>query len=287
MSRVYWHSRTRTVELHGSERAWLNHVANGPAEAAWDLDASIDSVKHAARIINMVPEGKRGYLGEYLRAAEETPSWHATQRLTDALRVHLRVNGFEFEVAGHTLHSYDVGLNTTLVAGSDVIRVAAKIHGYCEKHLWVDEPEQEWLARIIEEGLQAAIFRAGYSYEPTPGAERKWSSQGWQDVLALLREPGTGPIVTSFSGTAHFPNRYITDWQPPEGDPDGDSWYDLPHDEQWDMAMAGLRSQGPHFQLTPDSLAGKMFGPPVTIYDLFSPDRDERVARAAGETAKS
>lgn len=280
MSRVYWHTKTGGAELHGSERAWLSHVAQGPADAAWDLNASIDTVKHCARILDLVPAAKRGYLGEHLRTAQERPDYQTAQRLVQLIGTHLRVDGFEFEVAGHTLHSYDVGMNTALVAGSDAVRLAAKIHGYCEKHLWVDEPHQEWLAGIIDDGLKVGVFRSGFWYEPASGAERKWSSQGWEDVAALLRKPGTGPVVTSFSVTESFPNRYITDWQPPDGDPDGDSWYDLPDDEQWDLAMAGLQGRGPHFKLTPESLAGKMFGPPVTIYDLFAPDRDERVERA-------
>lgn len=280
MSRVYWHTKDRTVELRGSERAWLSHVANGPAEAAWDLNASIDSVKHAVRIINMVPEEKRGYVGEYLRAAQQTADWPTAQRLTDALGVHLRVDGFDFQVAGHTLHSYDVGMNTTLVAGSDVLRLAAKIHGYCESHMWIDEPDQEWVAGIIDDGLQAGIFRSGVWYEPAPGAERKWSSQGWDDVTELLRSPDTGPVVLSYSVCESFPSRHLSDWQPPEDDPDGDSWYELPGDEQWDLAFAGLASSRPWLQLTPESLTGRTFGPPVTFYDLFAPDRDERVRRA-------
>lgn len=141
---------------------------------------------------------------------------------------------------------------------------AAKIHGGCEIHMWIDEPHQSWLADIIDDGLYIGVYR---------------QRAGWQDVQGLLREPDTGPVVMSFSVSDGFPNRYVADWTPPEDDPDGDSWYDLPRAEQWDLAMAKVREKR-HLELSPDTLAGVAFGPPVTVYDLLAPDRDERVARA-------
>jgi hypothetical protein len=59
-------------------------------------------------------------------------------------------------------------------------------------------------------------------------------------------------------------------------------WYELPTDERWRLGMAGLYWERPWAQLTPDTLAEVMFGPPVTVWDLFAPDRDERVRAACG-----
>lgn len=297
MSRVYWHTRQRTAELHGSERAWLDHVASGPAVAAWDLTQSSGAVDRAAEILAMVPEGERGYLHEDLMAAQRAeesnrlyyeahpvgigrPDFEPARRLVSSLSTSLHVGGLPLDVAGHRLHTRNVDLNTALVAGSDVVRLAAKIHGSCESHAWIDEPDHEWLAGIIEDGLRAGIFRAGMWVESLVGGARMWHTQGWEDLLDLLRTQGVGPVVMSFSVGDSFPNRFIADWQAPADDPDGATWYDLPDDEQWDLAFAGLQSRRPWARIGPDTLAEATFGHPVTIYDLFAPDRDRRVEKA-------
>lgn len=51
-------------------------------------------------------------------------------------------------------------------------------------------------------------------------------------------------------------------------------------------ALAGLRRKQPWARIAPDTLATSSFGPMVTVYDLFAPDRDERVRRAAGLPAE-
>ena len=300
MSRVYWHTREGGAELRGSERAWLGHVARGPADAAWDLNHVLraDSVERAAEILDMVPEVERGYMHGYLvdaQRAEETnrlyytnnpvgivrPDHEPAQRLMSSLATSLKVNGFPLVIAGHRLHTKNVELNTALVAGSDPVRLAAKIDGWCESHAWVDEPDHEWMANIIEQGLAAGIYRSGFWFEsPLGNGEREWSSQGWEGILGLLRKRDTGPVVMSFSVSDSFPNPAIAGWQPPADDPDGDAWYDLPDGERWDMAFAGLQERRPWARLAPETLAEVTFGHPVTVYDLFAHDRDRRVARA-------
>lgn len=301
MSRVYWHTREHTAELHGSERAWLAHVSQGPAEAARDLGSSTDAVERAIQILEMVPPAERSYLGEYLRAAQAAEAanrlYYETSpigvgrldvetglRLVSSLATNLRVGGLPIEVAGQRLHTSNVDLNTALVAGSDAVRLAAKIHGWCESHAWVDELDHEWLARIIEDGLRVGIFRAGMWSNPVSG-ERKWHTQGWEDLLGLLRTQGVGPVVMSFSVGDSFPNGAIANWTPPEGDPDGDTWYDLPDGEQWDLAFTGLQTRRPWAQLSERTLTETTFGHPVSWYDLFTPDRERRVRRAVGDDA--
>lgn len=49
--------------------------------------------------------------------------------------------------------------------------------------------------------------------------------------------------------------------------------------------MGALRERRPWARLAPDTLTEVTFGPPVTIYDLFAPDRDERVRTAFAQEA--
>lgn len=220
------------------------------------------------------------------------------------------VQGLPLEVAGAELHSNNVELNTALAVGNEPLALAAKIHGWCESHCWVDGPDRNWLADIIDAGLEAGLYRRGIWYEPAPGAERKWSSQGWESVTELLRSRDDGPVVLSYSVCDQFPNSHIAGWKPPfdeawkpdwaEGgglaeweamsaeekgehqrDSRHDEWYDLSGEQQWAMAMDGLRRERPWAQLGPDTLRDITFHLPVTIFDLFAPDRDERVRRAA------
>lgn len=305
MSRVYWHSQHRTVELCGSERAWLGHIAQSMADAAWDLHG-VSGLDRAVEIVSMIPERERGYLQDDLVAARRS----SAQRLVSSLQTRLHVDNMPLDIAGHRLWTDNVALNTALVAGSDVVRLATKIHGWCEVHCWVDEPHHEWLASIIDKGLATGIYRRGLWYEPMPGAKKKWSIQGWENVLELLHTPDTGPVVMSYSVAESFPNADVAGWDlstPPEWRPDWadddegarewddmdedeqeeyrhdharEAFYELSDDEQWDRAIAGLTATRPWAQITPDSLANVHFEQPVTIYDLFAPDRDERVTKA-------
>lgn len=337
MSRVYFHSPSGDAELLGSERAWLSHVANGPSVIAWDLDRS-DSLERAAEILAMVPEVPDGpyganYLHTYLRAAlaqdarnkavyadwrpgvalSGPTDFEPMREVVRALRTRLRTEGVKLVVAGVELNSSNVDLNTALVAGSDVVRLAAKISGWCEAHTFVEGPDRAWMADIIDQGLKTGIYRRGLWYADGPDGPRdKWSDQGWGGVTALLRARDDEPVVLSYSVTDSFPNREIADWEPQpmpedwrpdwasdEGLDDwrrmddserahhwrdfaADGWYDVPDAEKWDMAMAGLRRDRPWARLAPDTLAEVYFHIPVTVYDVLAPDHDERVRAAAG-----
>lgn len=334
MSRVYFHSPSGVAELHGSERAWLRHLARGPADAAWDLRSH--ALERAEQILAMVPEvpdGPHGanYLHNDLRAAQEQhrrnvvvyKQWkpgiglpghtdhEPERRLLTALRTRLRVDGVTLNVAGVELRSDNVEMNTALVAGSDPIKLAAKIDGWCESHAWVEGPDRAWLADIIEQGLTSGMYRRGLWYSDDPnGPKDKWSVQGWEDVQAHLRARDDEPVVLSYSAADSFPNQTVADWQPvvdPQWMPDWadgdgfnewsemgadeqdearrqharDQWYELPDERRWELAMAGLRRSRAWARLGPGTLTEVTFHLPVTVYDLFAPDRDERVRAAA------
>jgi hypothetical protein len=318
MSRVYFHSPSDEAELHGSERAWLAHLADGPGVAAWNLDGP-SAFDRAAELLAMVPEVPdngygANYLHTYLRTAQAQEAtnkaaykdWHPGQplngptshepqhQLIAALQTSLRVQGLDLEVAGVKLRTANIDLNTALIAGSDPVRLAAKIHGWCESHCWVEGPEREWLAGIIDQGLTAGLYRRGLWYSDTPdGPKDKWSSQGWEDVLTLLRSRDDEPIVLSYSVCDQFPSPYThPDWPGREVESWNDyteaekqavedwqeRWYENDdHTAKFDAGMLWLRDRRPWARLAPDTLAEVTFGLPVTVYDLFAPDRDERV----------
>lgn len=299
MSRVYFHSPSGTAGLNGSERARLDFVSRGPAQAAWGLDRHADLDK-LAEIIGMIPEPPPGefganYLHVYLREAQaEKQRSHAAyeadrarggngfgvfnaephRRLVDALELSLGASNVRFRVADIELNSFDVALNTALAVGAPVIALAAKIHGACELHAWVEGPDRKWLADLIDDGLDIGVYRR----------EVTGHSQGWESVQELLRSRDDEPVVMSYSVCDSFPNQYVANWQPPDGDED--AWYDLPDDQQWELALAGLRKARPWAQITPESLAGQGFHLGVTVYDLLAPDRDERVRRAKASAEK-
>lgn len=317
MSVLYFTSPSQEVSLAGPERHWLGNLVEGPAMAAWDLDRSIDTLAQCAKILAMVPEVSDGpygenYLHRDLREAQveddrlraqskdwkpgTPPAWRYNReplhRLVQALRMRLGVVSFKdttFHVAGAEVHAANVLLNTALAAGADPIRLAAKLFGW--NHIIIDGEHRAWLADIIDAGLRGGGYRTGMR---------------WDEIAAMLLASASEPVVTSHSTGNAFPSAHLAGMYPPLPDGIGeDDWeaYDrLPEtvrhareeaveaaDEQWDeldereqfdRALAGLRASRPWCQITPDSLAGRTFGPSITAYDLLAADRDERVRAA-------
>jgi hypothetical protein len=336
MSRIYWHSPSGEAELHGSERAWLDHVARGPAVIAWDLGDSSMELERAAQIMAMVPEVPdteygANYLHTGLRKAiaehganmaslknSKPPYWGPTsyeERGGHLQSLRVRLRDLNLVVGQYKLHSSNVELNTALKLGSDPVKLAAKISGWCETHCYIEGPDREWAAGIIDEGLDVGIYRRGLWYVDRvhdsltegPRAEQpdaKFISEGWEDVLTHLRSRDDEPVVLSYSVCDGFPNpeealdymppwpggveldyNALTDQQQVEHGRLQEEWYDLPSERQWELGMAGLRQNKPWARLAPDTLSTIFFSWPVTVYDLLAPDRDERVAAAfaAGE----
>lgn len=321
MSRVYWHTEQRAAELYGSERAWLNHIASGPAAAAWDLDgfSPLDRAVEIVSMIPQVPDGEYGanYLHTYMRTAVEQekrnkgayegwrlgqpmrwePDYEPIRQFVSAVqtRINGRFSDDEFMVAGHRVHVGNVALNTALAVGAPVVQLAAKIHGWCEGHCYIEGEDREWVADLIDDGLNVGVYRRELLRRDDDGTERRWS-QGWEDVQALLRETADGPVVLSYSVCDSFPNPHTRlDWPGRDVEKWDDyteaeqraieefreAWYDNEdHAARWSAGMEYLRQRKPWARLAPDTLGSVTFGPGVTVYDLLAPDRDERVTRA-------
>src|SRR5678809_1267407 len=54
---------------------------------------------------------------------------------------------------------FELQLNSALALGSDVVKLAARFHGQCEVHCWVDAADRVWLANMVVEGLECGVFR--------------------------------------------------------------------------------------------------------------------------------
>lgn len=261
MSRVYWATRDVAAELRGTERHWLRWLAMSPGMHAWNLDL-MPHEEQLNKIISMVP----GYELNYVRDALDRSGgrWHGLREVADMLRTALQVEGFTLEIDDVQLNSMNVTLNTALVLGSDVIALAAKIHGYCEGHAYVAYEDREWVASVVNRGLRDGVYRV---------------DMGWDDVVALLLdvEGHPGPVVTSFSITDDFPNATIADF-----DGTQDEWYALEDDERWAAGVAGL-TRSPWLRIGPNSrdwATEWSFDELVTPYDLLAPDCEARVREA-------
>lgn len=324
MSRVYFHSPSGDAALRGSERAHLAHVAQTAGVAALELD-DWDG-KNAVALVSMMddPKGRWNYLR---RDAELAARQHGADvwvdgvrnpraSLIQSLKTSLAVGGFDMKIDGFPVHSLNLILNTAVVAGSDPMKLAAKIHGWCESHAWVDGPDRAWLADVIDEGLADGIYRRRLLVQSglDPDSPLEFQSQGWEDVQKLLRIQDDEPVVMPYSVCEQFPNPYIADWEPPVM-PDGwepewvddeasreewlttypgvsdraayyrdeatdQGWDKFDHSQGWELAMAGLKKRRPWAQISPETLGTVFFGPKVSAYDLHAEDRAARLTAA-------
>jgi hypothetical protein len=164
---------------------------------------------------------------------------------------------------GTQANVFETTLNTAVVMGSDHIRLLAKLHGQCEIHAYVEGPNRAWLADIIEQGIKDKVLRV-------------WEKDfygGWPAVVELLRSRDDEPVVTSYSVTEQFPNRFVASehgsW---DATLDNDRWYDLSDAEQWQFAMDGLRKQNEsaHLEIKPETFAQQGYGNGMSGFDIVS-----------------
>lgn len=305
MSRLYFSSPSGSATLAGSEFAHLGWLASGPGRAAWGLDG-VGAYGRAVEIMSLVPEPAHGgvalaLLHQALRVAQtpdqgDDDTYAAQDRLVGFLSTELSgaTGGLPLLVAGHGLFSRDLMWNTALAAGSPPIQLAAKVFAWAESHCWVEGRARAWLADLIDRGLDTGLYRryperTGDSPVGSPSA-----SHGWEDVQAFLRSRDDEPVVLWYSAGVEFPTPNLG-WMPdlpPEREDDSPEreqvqreerftrWCELDAAEQWRISLPALREQRPGAQLAPDTLGSVTFGPPVTVYDLFAADRDDRVRAA-------
>jgi hypothetical protein len=226
MSCIYFHSIDKDVRVRGAERHYAGNLCANMALAALRQILGPDD---PPPIVDFIPTG------HYLRR-----TWSP-----EAFGTWFRV-GWEggLIVNGEVQESFTVALNTALIAGSDPIKLLARLHGQCELNTYVEGSDRNWLANIIEHGLETGIMR---------------SNMGWNKVIQLLHSASDTPIVTSYSVTDQFPNAYYADWEKVYDDDEihyhiEESWYKLSSTEQWKLALIGLRQENKkkRLQLSPE-----------------------------------
>lgn len=224
---------------------------------------------------------------------------HAKNALVETLRTCLQVTNVPLKVGDHVVHSMNVEMNTAIAVGYDAVALAAKIHGWCEIHPWINEADRSWLADTIEYAIDLGLYRDGIWYNSDKG-KREWISQGWDQVMELLRdvEQHPGEVVLSASVCDQFPNAEIATTMPPwpDGvplrweclDPEQQEersaarrrWGNLTPEQRWESGFEGLEARRPWANITPDNLSTVSFGPRVDLLDLFHHDRDNRIQMA-------
>lgn len=253
MSSIFFHSSSGTVAVSGRERAYAGMLCHELLCAALGINGNFTE---SARYRRLLPPDCY-VLGET-----------NNHLFFDRLRTWMFA-GFSaaFQLPdGRTANVFETALNTAVAMGSDPIRLLAKLHGQCEIHAYAEGPNRAWLANIIERGVKDKILRV-------------WENDnygGWLKVIDLLRNRDDEPIVTSYSVTDQFPNRYIareySAWKPGEDDPDGDSWYELPPTEQWQFAMQGLRklNETGKVEIKPETFAMQGYGNGLSGFDIVA-----------------
>lgn len=284
MSRVYFHSLSGEAELLGAERAWLNQLC---ANVTAGIIASSGAHERLREIVN--PQSYLRYPsapGEFLRWKESVEC---------AIRV-----GWDdqqlFMWRGQHLRIWEVTLNTACVVGGDALKLAARIHAQCEIHGYVEGPDRQWLAGMIDRGLDSRVFRRALSV-PSAAARgsRVTRSLGWDQVTELLRSRDDEPVVMSYSVCDQFPNPDAAEWRLPDADDDHDDDYDqrcelwaaLPLAEQWELGMTALRRRnaaGAGLQLCPAEWRDFRFGHTLSALDILADDYAQLLDDALGVT---
>lgn len=201
-------------------------------------------------------DGKKPWILEHVPAGCYLHQSHGAHSIKVWLKV---ASGGEAKLTlnGESFGLFDLQLNSALAIGGNALRLAARLHGQCEIHCYVEGPNRVWLAGMIEDALTKHIFRKDH---------------GWEGAITLLRKADDSPVVCSYSVCEQFPNSGVAEWSAPEdedGEENHDAWYDLPHDERWNLAMEGLRKNGGGLEMRPDEWDDFYFGPkPVSGFDF-------------------
>jgi hypothetical protein len=276
MSRIYFHSPSGTAEVGGRERAYAGLLCHKLFCVSLGITGRYTDHSDIERYRKILPSDC------YVCSQPD-------ERFFETLRTWMLAGfGAMFHLPNGTqANVLETTLNTAVVMGSDPIRLLAKLHGQCEIHAYVEGPNRAWLAGIVEQGIQNKVLRV-------------WEKDfygGWPAVVELLRSRDDEPVVTSYSATKQFPNRFIASehgsW---DATPDleaikqeyeltddddlteyastykSDRWYDLPDAEQWQFAMDGLRKQNEsaHLEIKPETFAQQGYGNGMSGFDIIA-----------------
>jgi hypothetical protein len=259
MGRIYFHTEHEgTVHVAGHERAHLG-VQNRQVAMACIPDDRARVLAHVR------PDHWLHTCG-----GGTWPAWLKTAlgSFDDSVFVH----------QGQPVAMLDLVLNTVLAVGGDPMCLIARIDGQCELHAYVEGPNREWMADLIQTGLDRGLLRHTVGGTDRAGLPLVPWPVGWAEVIQLLRNRDDQPVVTSYAVTDWFPAERVAMMRDPadldayygdDEDAEESGWGDLSSDEQWTRAMAGLRHHpDAKRDLSPENLRAP-FGHCLTMFDLF------------------
>lgn len=303
MSRLYFHSEHGDAELRGSERALLGSIVNditaGFLRGCYSRDVE--------QLLGLIEPG------HYLHAIDrERPGWLHPWLSSFGTALNVSWDDKFLAWRGNRIDPFAIRLNTAMRYGSTPVRLAARLDGQNEIHCFVEGVNRAWLAGLIQEGLDAKVFRDGMLYTSHNDVQT-WHSQGWDEVIKLLLSRDDEPVVCSYSVCDQFPNRIAADFEPapmpedwapdwvdddesraewlrdhPEAegreeyylDETAGGWYDLDAAEQWRLGMAGLRKNPGMLEISPDEFGKYYFAHGLALPDLLAEDYAERLDKA-------
>lgn len=261
MSRIYFHTRSRTAEVRGSERAYINRLSADMTRIALRLSGVDDD---RAWLRSVIVDAGYDVLARDEWWMRDFETWMS-----------VGWDGGGLLIAGEKIGASELAANTLIATGSPILTLMAKIEGTCEDHAWMEGEHAGWAREIIRDGRESNLLRP---------------QQGWEDVIGLLGDVDEGrvdgPVVLSYSVCEGFPNSGIAGdfWKPPSLPPqppevlvdpvthvvtpvpvdpldayrielDYDAWYELPDDERWCLAEAGMRARQHTRQISPELVA--------------------------------
>lgn len=242
MSRIYFHTQDETAAVSGRERGLIGQLCSK------SLLFALGDLEYQA--------GKKPWILDhippvcYLHQNSDIISIKCWLQVASGGEAKLELNGESFDL-------FNLQLNSAAVMGGNTLKLAARLHGQCEIHCYVEGTNRNWLATLIEDALNKAIFR---------------KELGWEEAITLLRKSDDSPVVCSYSVCEQFPNAGVANWTPPkdeDGNDNHDAWFDLPNEEQWSLAMDGLRKHGGGLEMKPDEWDDFFFGSkPVSGFDF-------------------
>lgn len=242
MSRIYFHSPERTAEVFGSERAYLGGLTK-------DFAAGVmaGSAYHRDEIEKRV----KGFYGEGVygrKRVESDYEWEKqfVQWLSISCEGHLVIDG-------KPIPTFDAVLNTCVASKSPYLALAARIHGTCEIHGYVEAEDCGWFASLLRDALEDNIFRRN--------PRNQWPETSWEavaDLAAEVHEAGNGPLVMSYSVCESFPS----------GVEDGEA-DQLSDEDRWNRGVQVLRSESRRYlRIGPDTLVTHGFQTGKSLFDL-------------------
>lgn len=232
MSRIIFDSKDKRAEVYGSERFYMAHVCSEFMKMSMDVSDSFDNELKDHWTRKVIP--KDSYL-------------HTMRDYANSFNTWVSVGNENFEYKGESYSVFHMTLNTALTMGSYPVKLFAFIHGQCEIHGYIIDENKEFVASVIEEGLDIGLYR---------------KNQGWEGVIKLLQE-STGPVVMSYSVCDVFPEEFRT-FNEEEDDYD----YDEPIDEVWDRAIVEIMDSPCILSISKEAMDSVLYSHMFTGYSF-------------------